>query len=75
MGCITITKKYFIDKRSNTHELPCEGPIEGARVLARLDDEGGHPLLIERGFDRGRVLLRRVHKHCDVGHDGPGPSV
>ena len=32
-------------------------PIEGARVLARLDDEGGHPLLIERGFDRGRVLL------------------
>lgn len=32
-------------------------PQPGASVLARLDDPGGSPLLIERKFDRGRVLL------------------
>jgi hypothetical protein len=29
----------------------------GARSLATLDDPGAHPLLVERPFDRGRVLL------------------
>lgn len=28
-----------------------------ARVLARLDDEAGSPLLIERSYDRGKVFL------------------
>ncbi|MCZ6599144.1 MAG: BatA domain-containing protein [Planctomycetota bacterium] len=32
-------------------------PLEDARVLARLDDDAAHPLLIERAYDRGRVLL------------------
>ncbi len=32
-------------------------PVEGARVLARLDDPEGSPLLLERDYDRGRVLL------------------
>lgn len=32
-------------------------PIDGARVLAQLDDEGSSPLLIERPFDQGRVFL------------------
>jgi hypothetical protein len=32
-------------------------PIEGARVLAQLDDTGGSPLFIERDYDRGRVYL------------------
>ncbi len=32
-------------------------PLEDARVLARLDDEGHSPLLIERAFDQGRVYL------------------
>lgn len=32
-------------------------PLESARVLARLDDTDRSPLLIERGFDRGRVYL------------------
>ncbi len=32
-------------------------PQEDASVLARLDDPGGSPLLIEREYDRGRVLL------------------
>ncbi len=31
--------------------------LEDASVLARFDDEGGHPLLIERAYDRGRVFL------------------
>jgi hypothetical protein len=29
----------------------------GARTLASLDDPGSHALLLERAFDRGRVLL------------------
>ena len=32
-------------------------PLEGARVLARMDDEARNPLLIERAYDRGKVLL------------------
>jgi len=36
--------------------LPCE-PLQDAGVLARLDDESSSPLLVERSYDRGRVLL------------------
>ncbi len=32
-------------------------PLESARVLANLDDRASSALLIERDFDRGRVLL------------------
>ena len=32
-------------------------PIEGARVLATLDDDEASPLLVERSYDRGRVVL------------------
>jgi hypothetical protein len=32
-------------------------PLPTARVLATLDDEGAHPLLIERAYDRGKVFL------------------
>jgi hypothetical protein len=32
-------------------------PLPNAHVLATLDDEGSHPLLVERGYDRGRVFL------------------
>lgn len=31
--------------------------LPNAHVLAALDDEGGHPLLLERAYDRGKVLL------------------
>lgn len=31
--------------------------LESARVLATLDDDGAHPLLVERPYDRGRVYL------------------
>lgn len=31
--------------------------LADAKVLARLDDEGASPLLIERAFDRGKVFL------------------
>ncbi len=36
--------------------VACE-PVEDAVVLARLDDEGSNPLLVERDYDRGRVFL------------------
>lgn len=32
-------------------------PADDARVLIRLDDGDAHPLLVERAYDRGRVLL------------------
>lgn len=32
-------------------------PLDGARVLASFDDPAGSPLLVEREYDRGRVLL------------------
>jgi hypothetical protein len=32
-------------------------PLPSAHVLATLDDEGSHPLLVERAYDRGKVFL------------------
>jgi len=32
-------------------------PVEGSRVLARLDDAASSPLFLEREYDRGRVWL------------------
>ena len=50
------------DWRSLLTEMPvyqflAVSELEDAKVLARFDDEGGHPLLIEREYDRGRVFL------------------
>ena len=39
------------------YEFLSVAPLEDARVLARLDDEGQSPLLIERAYDRGSVFL------------------
>ena len=55
---------FFADERWRPlfTEVPVYGfvgsePVESARVLARLDDDGRHPLLVERAYDRGRVFL------------------
>lgn len=50
------------DWRSLLTEMPvyqffAVNALDDAKVLARFDDEGGHPLLIERDYDRGRVFL------------------
>ena len=56
--------RFFADER--WRPLLTEVPIyefrsarahEGARVLARLDDEAGSPLLVEKSYDRGKVFL------------------
>jgi len=39
------------------YEFLTSRPLEGARVLARLDDDASSPLLIERAYDRGKVFL------------------
>ncbi|MCE9593387.1 MAG: BatA domain-containing protein [Planctomycetes bacterium] len=39
------------------YEFIAARPLPGARVIARLDDDAKSPLLIEKSFDRGRVLL------------------
>jgi hypothetical protein len=39
------------------YEFAAVRPIAGARVLATLDDDGAHPLLVERAYDRGKVFL------------------
>ncbi len=39
------------------YEFVSARPLENARVLARLDDAAASPLLIERDFDRGKVVL------------------
>ncbi|MDP6408967.1 MAG: BatA domain-containing protein [Planctomycetota bacterium] len=56
--------RFFADERWRAfltevpiHDFVAVHPAENARVLATLDDEGAHPLLVEREFDRGRVLL------------------
>ena len=56
--------RFFADERWRPYltEVPVYGfvatePIANARVLARLDDEDKSPLLVERPFGRGRVLL------------------
>ena len=46
------------DEAADTDAEPRRTPAPGgARVLARLDDEAGSPLLIERSYDRGKVFL------------------
>lgn len=55
---------FFGDERWRPYltELPiyafvaCE-PLASARVLARLDDDDASPLLVERAYERGSVLL------------------
>lgn len=39
------------------HAFVAARPLDGAEVLATLDDEGSHPLLVSRRYDRGRVVL------------------
>jgi hypothetical protein len=39
------------------YEFLAVSPLEDTRVLARLDDEAQSPLLLERAYDRGLVLL------------------
>lgn len=39
------------------YEYFASRPVNGAKVLATLDDPGSNPLLIERAYDRGRVFL------------------
>jgi hypothetical protein len=49
-------------------------PIEGAAVLARLDDEGASPLLVERAYDRGRVVLLTSSIDADWNRLAESPS-
>ncbi len=39
------------------YEFVAVRPTASAHVLATLDDDGSHPLLIERAYDRGHVFL------------------
>ncbi|MCK6446999.1 MAG: BatA domain-containing protein [Planctomycetes bacterium] len=39
------------------YEFVATRPLPAAHVLARLDDEAQSPLLVEKAFDRGRVML------------------
>jgi hypothetical protein len=55
---------FFADERFKplfteipVYEFFATRPIERAHVLATLDDDGSHPLLVERAYDRGRVFL------------------
>ena len=55
---------FFADERFKPlltevpiYEFVGARPIAGARVLATIDDDASHPLLVERAYDRGRVFL------------------
>lgn len=55
---------FFADERFRPlltevpiYEFVAARPLPSARVLATLDDDGAHPLLVERPYDRGRVWL------------------
>lgn len=55
---------FFADERWRpllsevpVYELLESSPLSTARVLARFDDEHASPALVEREFDRGRVVL------------------
>lgn len=39
------------------YQFVAASALEDAKVLAALDDDTAHPLLIERAFDRGKVFL------------------
>jgi hypothetical protein len=56
--------RFFVDERWRPlltevpiYEFVVARPHDGARVLARLDDEGTSPLLVEKSYDRGKVYL------------------
>ncbi|MFT5049018.1 MAG: hypothetical protein ACI8QZ_000407 [Chlamydiales bacterium] len=58
------TLSFFADDRWKPlltevpiYEFVTTRPLGDARVLATLDDEGASPLLIERPYDEGQVLL------------------
>ncbi|MDZ4772494.1 MAG: BatA domain-containing protein [Planctomycetota bacterium] len=55
---------FFADERFKPlltevpiYEFVAARPLDGARVLATIDDDGANPLLVERTYDRGRVFL------------------
>lgn len=55
---------FFADERFKplftevpVYEFTAVRPLANARVLATLDDDGSHPLLVERAYDRGKVFL------------------
>jgi hypothetical protein len=55
---------FFADERFKPlltevpiYEFVAVRPLENAHVIATLDDDGAHPLLVERAYDRGRVFL------------------
>ena len=72
---------FFADERWRPFltEMPffsfiaCED-YERSRVLASFDDEGHHPLLIERDFNRGKVLLWTSSIDTDWNRVGESPS-
>lgn len=72
---------FFADERWRPYltEVPfysfvaCEN-YERSRVLASFDDEGHHPLLIERDFNRGRVMLWTTSIDTDWNRVGESPS-
>ncbi len=45
------------------HLRMAEDDASGARVMARLDDERGEPLLVEKSVQRGKVLLLGTGAH------------
>jgi hypothetical protein len=55
---------FFVDERWRPlltevpiYEFALARPGANARVLARLDDDAGSPLLVEKPYDRGKVFL------------------
>lgn len=55
---------YFTDEKRRPlltevpfYEFIASLPMPGARVLARFDDSAGSPLLVERAYGSGKVLL------------------
>jgi hypothetical protein len=73
--------RFFADERWRPFltEVPVYGfvstePISTARVLARLDDEAKSPLLLEREFGRGRVLLWTTSIDRDWNRAADSPS-
>ena len=39
------------------YQFMASKPLENAKILATLDDDGASPLMLERTYDRGRVVL------------------
>ncbi|MFQ5494915.1 MAG: hypothetical protein ACE5EX_06000, partial [Phycisphaerae bacterium] len=56
-GCVPYEGEQEDAPKEPDEGAPPTSAAQAARVVARFDDAGGHPAIVERAFGRGRVTM------------------